>query len=56
MTPETRAAAHVALAQHSPYIDMPTIPEGQTMSDYRLSRPRKRSRWQRIVRRLNGHG
>lgn len=38
------------------YLDPPTIPEGQTVAEYRHGRGRRRSRWQRLVRRLNGHG
>lgn len=42
---------------NSPYLEPPTIPEGQTCGEYRTLRGgRKRSRWQRFVRRLNGHG
>lgn len=56
MTPEARAAAHIALAQHSPYIYPPTIPEGMTCAEWKRTHPRKRTRRQRLVRRLNGLG
>lgn len=55
MTPEARAAAQVALARHTPYL-FSDIPEGMGIAEYRLTRPRKRTFWQRLVRRLNGHG
>lgn len=55
MSPETRTAAHVALAKHSPYIEC-SLPEGCTLAEYRHNRARKRSRWQMLVRRINGHG
>jgi hypothetical protein len=55
MTPEARATAHVALAQHNPYLEPPSIPPDYTLHEWSAMHPRRRSFLRRCWRRVHGH-
>ena len=39
------------MTSHDPtlYVERPDIPAGMTIAEYRLSRPRRRSWWRRMI-------